>query len=85
MVKFSKLTKKINLTRENDVGNLLANAHLQHTIQDTRKRIRQKKQRNRAKKGIIIHTQTKQQGHVTLSTELQSTALTLNFLAASMA
>ena len=30
-------------------------------------------------------TQTKQQGHVTLSTELQSTALTLNFLAASMA
>ena len=28
-------------------------------------------------------TQTKQQGHVTLSTELQSTALTLNFLAAS--
>ena len=30
-------------------------------------------------------TQTKQQGHVTLSTELQSTALTLNFLAASTA
>ena len=27
----------------------------------------------------------KKQGHVTLSTELQSTALTLNFLAASMA
>ena len=31
------------------------------------------------------HTHTKQHGHVTLSTELQSTALTLNFLAASTA
>ena len=29
--------------------------------------------------------QTKQQGHVTLSTELQSIALTLNFLATSTA
>ena len=31
------------------------------------------------------NTQTKQEGHVTLSTELQSTALTLQFLAASTA
>ena len=39
--------------------------------------------KNREKKGITKHTLTKQQGHVTLSTELQSTALMLNFLAAS--
>ena len=31
------------------------------------------------------HTQTKQQEHVTLSSKLQSTALTLNFLVASTA
>ena len=30
-----------------------------------------------------LHTQTKQQGHVTLSIELQFTALMLDFLAAS--
>ena len=38
--------------------------------------------KNRAKKRITqnAHTQTKQQGLVTLSTELQSTALILNYL-----
>ena len=38
-----------------------------------------------AKKGIKKNTKKQQEGHVTLSTELQSTALMLNFLAASMA
>ena len=42
-------------------------SHLYYIILDMRKRIRQrireKKQRNRAKKGTTKHTQTKQQGH----------------------
>ena len=38
-----------------------------------------------AKKGITQKKKKTKQGHVTLSTALQSTALTLNFLAASMA
>ena len=40
-----------------------------------RKEIEQRKESHK--------THTKQQGHVTLSTELQSTALTLHFIAAS--
>ena len=51
-------------------------SHLLYTIQDIRKRIRKKRQINRAKKGTTkhththTHTHTHKQGHVTLSIEL---------------
>ena len=62
------------------------NNHIYSTlyVQDTRKRIRQKKQRNRAKKGITKNTQAKQ-GQVTQVGKINfmiqlPTALTANFM-----
>ena len=63
------------------------NNHIYSTLFKTQEREsdRRSKEIEQRKESQKIHTQTKQQGHVTLSTELQSTALSLNFLAASTA
>ena len=63
------------------------NNHIYSTLFKTQEREsdRRSKEIEQRKESQTTHTQIKQQGHVTLSTELQSTALTLHFLAASTA
>ena len=55
------------------------NNHIYSTLFKTQEREpdRRSKEIEQRKESQNTHTQTKQQGHVTLSTELQSTALTL--------
>ena len=67
--------------------NMLMNKHIYSTLFKTQEREsdRRCKEIEQRKESQNTHTQTKQQGLVTLSTELQSTALTLNFLASSTA
>ena len=63
------------------------NNHIYSTLFKTqeRKSDRRSKEIEQRKEPQNAHTQRKQQGHVTLSTELQFTSLMLNFLAASTA
>ena len=74
---------------EKYVHTLLAcmNNHICSTLFKTQEREsdRRSKEIEQRKESQKNKTQTKQQEHVTLSTELQSTALTLNFQAASTA
>ena len=61
------------------------NNHIYSTLFKTQERKSDRRSKEIEQRNESQKTQTKQQGHVTLSTELQSTALTLHFLAASTA
>ena len=63
------------------------NNHIYSTLFKTQEREsdRSSKEIEQRKESQKTKQKKKKQGHVTLSTELQSTALTLHFLAASMA
>ena len=69
------------------MAELNMNNHIYSTLFQTQEREsnRRSKEIEQRKESQRTLTQTKQQGHVTLSTELQSSILTLNFLAASTA